>query len=859
MHKFKIIIIAIFSHFSIFGQFSDDFSSGNIDTWQGQQDDFIINGNDALQLNASEAGQSILYHAVSFPDSLNWSFDVQLRFSPSSNNNLIVLLAVDNVDLLLANGYILKMGESGSDDAIHLVRLDNGIETIIGSGPLGFISSSFNLKINLTKSGSDNWSLFTESVSDGNLTTQLDINFGDDIIMSQQFFGCICNYTSSNADNFIFDNIIINEILADTEAPQLVKLEVLDNNRIQLDFNEPLDETSATELSNYILTPSIEIGSILFDPTSMSSLALILSESLSGCDNSQITIQNIQDISGNISAPITETFSIIESPQVGDLLINELLSDPISNGVDYIEIINVSGKTMSLKNLIIRNDDRDDEDIIEENIILEADDIIAFTPTEFNILLNYSPPIDANIVEHPIPGFNNTDGNASLILLQNTERIIIDSYDYNDDQHDASLSSTDGVSFERISTIESTNTFSNWSSALETTNFGTPGYKNSIAIQTLEKINVSIINEQEIEVRFLTAINLDLALDVSNYDIDGISISDIIADNDNPKKVILFLNNGIESGEVYTLSIDKMETDCGEPIDAHEFELRLIEDAEVGDLLINEILFNPYKDQSDFLEIINVSQKFIRLDNLIILNSQSGNLNPIVLGGFMEPNQILAMTENPDIVVEQYDPPAEANIVSQNLPAFNDSDGNISLQVETMGNISTIDFFDYDENYHFDLLRENEGVSLERISTISETNDPSNWFSSAESNNFATPGYRNSAQLIQSNPADGEIFLEYQTFSPNGDSDKDILFLNYALNKPGYVANVNVYDDSGRFKRQIANNELLSSDGFIRWDGIKADGQLAPIGMYIIQYEFFHPDGDVINGKKVCVLAQFLD
>ena len=130
---------------SSIAQFNEDFSSGNIDSWLGQPEHFIINSSEALQLNTTGVGQSTLYHPVTFSDSLTWSFDVQLRFSPSTNNNLIVLLAVDSPDLDIANGYILRMGESGSNDAIHLIRLDNGIETPMASGIEGFISSSFNL------------------------------------------------------------------------------------------------------------------------------------------------------------------------------------------------------------------------------------------------------------------------------------------------------------------------------------------------------------------------------------------------------------------------------------------------------------------------------------------------------------------------------------------------------------------------------------------------------------------------------------------------------------------------------------------------------------------------------------------
>jgi len=284
----------------------------------------------------------------------------------------------------------------------------------------------------------------------------------------------------------------------------------------------------------------------------------------------------------------------------------------------------------------------------------------------------------------------------------------------------------------------------------------------------------------------------------------------------------------------------------------------LIENAMVGDLLINELLFNPYKDQFDFVEIVNVSKKFIRIDNLNILNSDNGNDENIKSNVIIEPQQIIAFTENTAIVRDQYLPPSDAKIILTNIPSFNDDSGNITLRISNGLEYLDLDAFDYSDDFHFDLIRDTEGISLERISLISDTNDASNWFSSAEANLYATPGYENSSRL-NPNTSEDQVSLAYKTFSPNGDSDKDVLFINYNLNKSGYVANVKIYDDHGRPQLILANNTILATEGFLRWDGINDEGGLSPVGMYIIQYEFFHTDGDVLEGKKVCILAQRLE
>jgi len=106
---------------------------------------------------------------------------------------------------------------------------------------------------------------------------------------------------------------------------------------------------------------------------------------------------------------------------------------------------------------------------------------------------------------------------------------------------------------------------------------------------------------------------------------------------------------------------------------------------------------------------------------------------------------------------------------------------------------------------------------------------------------------------------EGEFELVTQTFSPNSDGDNDFLVINYKLEKPGYVANIKVFDDEGFEITQLVSNGLLAADGLITWNGTNAEGNISEIGIYIVLAELFHPDGDVKNFKKVCVLADFIE
>ena len=90
------------AHYS--AQFVEDFSDGDFTTgnlWEGDTDQFIVNGSNQLQLNDSEAGQKHLSSAadLSSLDNLEWRFFIKQSFSGSSNNYSRVYLTSEQQNL----------------------------------------------------------------------------------------------------------------------------------------------------------------------------------------------------------------------------------------------------------------------------------------------------------------------------------------------------------------------------------------------------------------------------------------------------------------------------------------------------------------------------------------------------------------------------------------------------------------------------------------------------------------------------------------------------------------------------------------------------------------------------------------
>src|SRR5690606_26887690 len=114
------------------------------------------------------------------------------------------------------------------------------------------------------------------------------------------------------------------------------------------------------------------------------------------------------------------------------------------------------------------------------------------------------------------------------------------------------------------------------------------------------------------------------------------------------------------------------------------------------------------------------------------------------------------------------------------FPSYNNDAGTVVLLSDNV----LIDQLYYVENMHFPLIKDPEGVSLERSSFTVNTNEPGNFRSAAASVGFATPGYKNS-QYIEAVSEVEELQLVSETFSPDNDGFEDALQVLYHFKEPG--------------------------------------------------------------------------
>jgi hypothetical protein len=159
---------------------------------------------------------------------------------------------------------------------------------------------------------------------------------------------------------------------------------------------------------------------------------------------------------------------------------------------------------------------------------------------------------------------------------------------------------------------------------------------------------------------------------------------------------------------------------------------------------------------------------------------------------------------------------------------------------------------------HHPILAEEKGISLERISFDIKTNDIKNWHSASTTSGYGTPGYKNSQFEIENIDRPGITFSP-ESFSPNSDGYNDEYQINYEFEKPGYVANISIFDAAGRFIMKLANNEILGTSGTILWNGEDQTGQRQNLGVYVVLVEIFNTSGETYRYKDGVVLTDVLE
>jgi hypothetical protein len=547
-----------------------------------------------------------------------------------------------------------------------------------------------------------------------------------------------------------------------------------------------------------------------------------------------------------------------------DIVIDEIMADPTPAvglpNTEFIELKNVSARSLNLNGWTIG--DGAGFATISTNFVLMPDSFVVIcTNSAVNGLSVFGTTLG-------VSSFPSLDNMGEQIYLRSKEGSIIHAVEYNINWYQNGLKKEGGWTLEMIDTRNPCGAIGNWTASIEMKG-GTPGHKNSVDAMNNDQqppVLMRAFATDSITITLLFDEPLDSlpAATAANYFItDGIGRPlSAMAVAPSFNSVQLKTTVPLIKNKVYILTATDV-TDCtGNTIGAYHNTKVGLAPAVIDSfsLVINEILFNPKPDGVDYAEIYNRSNGIINLKECYIANrAANGNIGSLKQLSteirLLFPNEYLVITEDAAIVKQQYvtkQPDAFAEIAS--MPSFPDNKGTVLL-VNALGKI--IDELKYDEQWHFKLLDNVEGISLERIDYNKPTMDAANWHSAATNVGYGTPGYQNS-QYKTASQAVGSITLTPGIFSPDNDGFDDFATVTYQFPEAGYICNMTIFDANGRPVRYLTRNALCGISGYFRWDGLDEKNAKLPVGVYVVYTEVFNAQGKTNRFKNALTLARRL-
>lgn len=819
-----------------------------------------INGAKSLQQKpSSNSGVNVLSIPISFPSIgdklLEWDFTLRNGdWDPSTDNYFYFVLMSDSSDL--ESGYCVGINPSLGNDNLTLWKNSFGTEkTIITTTFDWNANDEVNIRVGLTPKGE--WKLWYQQKNNETFSYGgSNINFSKD---TMNWCGLVFGYTSSRSGQLWMDDLSV----CATDYPPIIKsAKPVNLNYTKVEFSEKVDLTSASNKSNYSIIDKdggiVNISSIA--KSNDLNNEFILKTDRLPFEMLLLKVNGINDLYGH-SIKDSIYFGLGESGAFGRLVINEIMANPEPTvglpAYEYIELFNPTSDTISLNGWKMHLNSASVS--FPDSIILPSEYIVLCSTTAVPALSFYGKAIGVT----SFPALLNS---GMMLRLFDSSGSLISMVDYSDGWYGDESKVNGGWSLEKIDFQNLMEGKNNWKASVSS-NGGTPCAGNSVKtsnpdITSPKLISLEVVNDKSIKLKFSEPMDSLMLTFTENYEIDnGIGHPESITmQGDEYSTVILNLSESIAVGVKYNLCFNQSITDFSGNSIAGDCQPFASPQLPVwNDIVINEVLFNPYAGGVDFVEVYNRSAKTVDLSKMLLANRNStSNLldqtySMSDTSRLLFPEEFAIITTDPALVKKYYRTENDkAFIQNSTIPSYNNDEGYVVILNK---DLVVVDELHYFESMQDQLLNDFKGVSLERINPDFASSNKSSWHSAAQTVGYATPTYRNS-QWVEANQAENEFTLSPETFSPDGDGRDDYLLITYNLPKDGYVATIRIYNSDGRDIKRLASNMLIGTNGTLTWDGLDSKNQKVPIGIYIVYIEYFNPNGEVKKMKKTCVVAE---
>jgi len=331
--------------------------------------------------------------------------------------------------------------------------------------------------------------------------------------------------------------------------PKIVSTYFVDQTTIKVDFNKSVDSLSGALVGNYkvnngVGSPLVAISQSPF----FTSVLLKFSTPIIKGREYVLTINDITDCAGNLIDPITNTAKLFMAKDIGknDILISEILVNPKTGSVDFIEIYNSTDDVLDLSTLKLANADAagnlaNPKSISKNTAYIPSKAFWVLTTDVESVKEQYEVKNLFNFTKMvSFPAYNNEKGTVFLT----SDSLMIDRFDYHESMHFPLLQLVKGVSLERVSFQNATNKNGNFKSAAQASGFATPTYKNSQDIGATTKNDIWLNSKvfspdgdgfEDVLIVNYQLVDEDYLANVTIYNDKGIPVKKIFRNTSIPK------------------------------------------------------------------------------------------------------------------------------------------------------------------------------------------------------------------------------------------------------------------------------------------------------------------------------------
>jgi len=870
----KVILLLLFFPYLSFGQIAYDFEEASLSGWTEGVDghwnadsDGSINGIYSLHhiFDNPSAGYDciglLLKDLHPSEGNTRWEFMIRHGYDPSASNSWAVFLMSDHDPASFANGsavsgFAIGVNLTGYDDTLRLLKIKKGSISVVAVCPLNWqndIGTDAASKIIVERGKTGNWSItiYNEENKPLGNASGIDTELFDPAWLILNY-----RYTSTRDRLFWFDDLRIEGVFyEDRNPPEIIDNRVTGTNSIEIDFNE--------DPSDNILNPSLFIlennnnQAVEVHRNGPAEIEIRFEERFINKTMNKLIIKNLCDRNGNCSDNIGIDFIPVWA-EPADIIISEIMADPLPSVAlpekEYLEITNRTDFTFNLKNWILAAENQ--KAVIPPAQISPGEIIILCSTSDTSLFHKYGRVAG-------VKSFPALTDEGRMIWLSDSSGEFIHGIEYSSEWYGDKLRENGGWSLEMIDTGFPFYTSGNWE-ASSSGKGGTPGTINSASRRNPDN---SFYGIENIFPSDSSTISLSLSETITSFPtmsenifIDEIKVGSVESDDPLLRKFIIHPADPLIEGRIYNLYLTGNICDfSGNEITRRSFRLGLPEHAGSREIVFNEILFNPFPDEPDFIEFSNCSEKVIDASRLWLasVSTETGDTSEVKPVSDEQrcimPESFYSITTDRISIIERYPGSVPENIFDvTSLPSMPDDKGHLLLLNREM---EVIDEVIYSDDMHYSLLSDNEGVSLEKIRPEILSAESRNWHSASESSGWGTPGAENS--VYSPSPVAGDrLSFSSGRISPDNDGYEDVLVIDLDPEGPGSIVTITIFDEKGGYVRRLNENFLTGEKASLVWDATADDGSLVSSGIYIVLIELFNDKGKIKSWKKVCTVIR---